>query len=211
MKKIKPSRWYYVLAILFPVFACVGTATIVYRIVPKLPGALEKLDIKNLMQVVVPGSEDIHFPETGAYAVYYEYRSVVDGVRYYGNEYSLNISCQLRSKSTGESVELDYSVVEGDVYTYPERAGVMFKRISIDQPGVYDFSCQYPDGGTYPKSVLAVGPNILREFFSGVAKPVAAIICGGLGFVLACGISMLIIGIVVFKRHQSQKALASHA
>jgi len=46
MNKIKPTRWYYVLALLIPVFACVGTALIVYGNVPKLPGALEALGVK---------------------------------------------------------------------------------------------------------------------------------------------------------------------
>ena len=209
--KLKPTRWYYVLAILIPIFACLGTALIVYGSVPKLPGALEALGTKNLTQVVVPGSAELHFPKAGAYAVYYEYRSVVDGVSYFGGERPPSMRCQLRSSETGEAVALAPSTVEGDVYTYPERAGVMFKRISIDQPGVYSFSCDYTDGRTYPPIILAVGPNILWEFFNGVAKPVAAMICGGLVFVSASGISLLIIGVVAFKRHQSKRTLASQA
>jgi hypothetical protein len=209
--KARPTRWYYVLAILIPVFACLGTALIVYGSVPQLPGALEALGTKNLTQVIVPGSAEIYFPRSGAYAVYYEYRSVIDGVTYFRDERPPSMRCQLRSSETGEAVMLDPSTIKGDVYTYPERAGVMFKRISIDEPGFYTLSCDYTDGRTYPRIVLAVGPNILREFFNGVAKPVAAIICGGLVFVLACGISTLIVGIVAFKRHQSKKTLASQS
>ena len=201
--KLKPTRWYYALAVLIPIFACLGTALVMYASVPKLPGALEALGTQNLTQVVVPGSAEIHFPIPGAYAVYYEYRSVIDGVRTFRDERPPRLRCRLSSRETGEAVTLAPSTVQGDVYTYPERAGVMFKQFSIDQPGVYDFSCRYPDGGTYPKRVMAVGPNILWEFFSGVAKPVAAIICGGLVFALACVVSMLFIGVVAFKRLQS--------
>jgi len=64
--KLKPTRWYYVMAILIPVFACMGTVLIVYGNVPKLPGALEALGVKNLTQVVVPGSAEIHFPKSGS-------------------------------------------------------------------------------------------------------------------------------------------------
>jgi len=206
--KAKPTRWYYVLAILIPIFACLGTALIVYGSVPKLPGALEAWGTKKLTQLVVPGSAEIHFPKPGAYAVYYEYRSVIDGVSYFRDERPPRLRCQLRSKKTGEAVTLAPSTVEGDVYTYPKRAGVMFKRISIDQPGVYDFSCQYPDGGSYPKSVMAVGPNLIWEFFNVALKPIAAVLCGALVFVSACGVSLLIIGIVAFKRHRSKEALA---
>jgi hypothetical protein len=211
MNKIKPTRWYYVLALLIPVFACVGTALIVYGNVPKLPGALEALGVKNLTQVVVPGSAEIHFPKSGAYAVYYEYRSVIDGVSYFRDEYPPSMRCQLRSKRTGEAVKLAPSTVQGNVYTthYPERAGVMFKRISIDQPGVYNFSCQYPDGKSYPKNVMAVGPNLVLEFFNVALKPIAAMLFGTFVFVCVSGISILIIGFVAFKRHQSKSILAS--
>ena len=60
-----------------------GTAALlVYLNVPKLPGALETMGIKKPAKVIVPGSEDIYFPEAGAYAVYYEYRSVINGENY---------------------------------------------------------------------------------------------------------------------------------
>lgn len=206
--KAKPTRWYYVLAILIPIFACLGTALLACVTVPALLGALEATGIHNLTQVIVPGSAEIHFPKAGAYAVYYEYRSVVDGVSYFRDERPPRLTCQLRSISTGEAVALAPTTVEGDMYTYPERAGVMFKRISIDQPGVYNLSCHYTDGRTYPRIVLAVGPNILWEFFNGVAKPGAAVMCGSLVFVFACGVSLLIIGLVAFKRHRSKEAMA---
>jgi hypothetical protein len=207
--KRKPTGWYYLLALLIPVFACVGTALFVYWNVPKLPGSLDTLGIKNLKQVVVPGSAEIHFPESGAYAVYYEYRSVIDGVSYARDEYPPSMKCRLRSKGTGEAVKLAPSNVKGNVYIthYPKRAGVMFKRISINQPGVYTFSCQYPDDRSYPKSVMAVGPNLVWEFFNVALKPIAAIVCGTFAFVSACGISLLIIGIVAFKRNQSKDTL----
>ena len=181
---------------------------IAYGNVPKLPGALEAQGIKNLTQVVVPGSADIYFPESGAYAVYYEYRSVVDGVSYHVNGNSPSVRCQLKSKSSGGFVNLDYSTVEGDIYTYPDRAGVMFKRISIDEPGLYNFTCQYPDGSTYPKIVMAVGPNLIWEFFNVALKPIASVLFGALAFVCACGISVLMIAFVAIKRHRSKERSA---
>lgn len=209
--KLKPSRWYYLLALLIPLFACIGSTLLVYRNVPELPGALDTLSIKNLTQVIVPGSVEIDFPKAGAYAVYYEYRSVINGVSFYRVDDPPSIQCQLRSKETGEVVRLAPSNVQGDVYTYPERAGVLFKNISIHQPGGYNFSCHYPDGRSYPKHVLAVGPNYILEFLNFAAKPVAAILGGSFVFVFACGISLLIIAIVAFKRHRSKNILASQA
>jgi hypothetical protein len=211
--KQKPSRWFYVLAFLFPIFACLGATLLVYANVPKLPGALEGIGINDLTQVIVPGSEDVYFPKVGAYAVYYEYRSVIDGVSYVRDKYPPLIKCRLASKATGEDIELASNYIEGNMYATQndERAGVLIKSISINQPGVYTFSCQYPDGREYPKSVMAVGPNIVWEFFNIAAKPVAALLCGAFTFVSACGISILIIGCVAFKRHQSKNILASQA
>lgn len=203
--KIKPTRWFYVLAILLPILACLGTAFGVYLNVPDLPGALDDaIGVKNLTQVIVPGSEDIYFPKAGAYAVYYEYRSVIDGVSYARAEYPPIMRCQLRSTATGRNVRLVPSQVEGNIYTThnPTRAGVMYKMISIDQPGIYTFSCQYTDGATIPKSVMAVGPNMVWGFFNILAKPIAAVICGTTAFALACGISILIIVLVTYKRRK---------
>ena len=211
--KLKPTRWFYVLAILIPIFACLGTAFVVYLNVPELPGALDAIGVKNLTQVVVPGSADVSFPQKGAYAVYYEYRSVIDGVSYTRDEYPPIMRCELRSKATGKAVKLEPTNVKGNVYVThnPNRAGVMYKQISIDQPGIYTFSCQYTDGETIPKSVMAVGPNIVWGFFNIAAKPVAAGICGTFAFWVACGLSILIIIFVAYKRYQSKKILAQQA
>ncbi len=207
--KLKPSRWYYLLAILIPFFACAGTGLTAYEIVPKLPGALEDLDIESLTQVIVPGSADVSFLKAGAYAVYYEYRSAIDGEHYSRHEYPPSMKCELRSKVTGKAVMLAPSDVKGNIYNthYPVRAGVLYRVISIDQPGVYTFSCQYLDGRESPKSVLAVGPNFVLEFFNVALKPSAAILCGALAFFATCGISILIIGVVAFKRHKSKSRL----
>jgi hypothetical protein len=204
--KIKPTGWYYVLALLIPIFACGLTSLLIYRNVPKLPGALEATGINNLTRVTVPGSVEINFTKSGAYAVYYEYRSVIDGKSYIRSKYPPSITCQLRSKITGEDIELASPHAEGDIYATQnqERVGVWLKSISINQPGVHIFSCRYTDGRTHPRIVLAVGPNIILEFFNLAAKPVAAFVCGSFVFVGALGISILIIGFVAFKRHQSK-------
>ncbi len=154
----------------------------------------------------MPGSADIFFPEAGAYAVYYEYRSVIDGVRYVRDKYPPSLNCQLKSKATGADVALVPDYVEGNVYSTQdqERVGVLIRSISIENPGVYVFSCQYSNDRTSPEIVLAVGPNIIWEFFNLAAKPLAAVVCGALVFMVALGTSILIVGLVAIKRHQSK-------
>ena len=210
-RKLKPTRWLYGLAVLIPIFACVGTALLVYPNVPKLPGALEGMGINDLTQVIVPGSAEVFFPKAGGYAVYYEYRSVIDGVSYVRNKYPPSIHCQLTSKSTGVDIALTPDFVEGNMYATQnqERVGVLINSIIIKNPGVYIFSCQYTDGRTHPEIALAVGPNIIWELFNLAAKPFAAIVCGGFVFISALGLSLLIIGFVAIKRHQSKNVLTS--
>jgi len=209
--KLKPTRWYYILALLIPIFACLGTALFIYPNVPKLPGALEGMGINDLTRVIVPGSAEVFFPKTGGYAVYYEYRSNIDGVSYTRDKYPPRINCQLTSKSTGEDIALTPDFVEGNMYVTqnPERAGVLINSIMIKNPGGYRLACQYPNGSIDPQIVLAVGPNIGWEFLNLAAKPVAAIFCGTLIFVAACGLSLLILGFVAFKRQQSKNSLTS--
>jgi hypothetical protein len=202
----KPTRWLYVLAALLPALACLGTALVVYQEVPELPGALEKTGLEDLTRVVVPGAAEIYFPEAGAYAVYHETRSVVDGVRYFRDTIPPGLTCRLRSQVTGREVELAASQVEGNVYTAhnPERVGQMIKTISVDHPGFYQFSCQYAVGGASPEIVLSVGPNLVWEFFNLATRPLAAILCGGAVFSGTLVVSLLIIGFTVYSRGRSR-------
>jgi hypothetical protein len=202
--KKKPSPWYYVLALLLPVFACGLTGFLVYRNVPELPGALEAFDVNNLTWVIMPGSAEINFPKSGAYAVYYEYRSTIDGVRYVRATKPPSINCQLSSKTSGEEIVLATPHVEGDIYSTnnQEHVGVLMKSISINQPGVYVFSCRYLDESPNPQIVLAVGPNMIWEFFNLAVKPFAAVVSGFIVFFGMCVISLIIVVIVAIKRNQ---------
>jgi hypothetical protein len=64
---------------------------------------------------------------------------------------------------------------------------------------------------THPEIVLAVGPNIIWEFFNIAVKPFAAIISGAFVFAGALWISILIIVFVAFKRHQSKNMLTAQS
>lgn len=207
--KITPSRWYYVLAFLLPVFACGLTGFLVSRNVPKLPGTLGAFDVNNLTRVIVPGSAEINFPESGAYAVYYEYRSDINGVSYVRAQNLPRMDCQLTSKASGEEIKLEYTYVEGEIYTTKnkERAGVLMNNISINQPGIHEFSCRYLDGRSNPQLVLAIGPNMIWEFFNLALKPVAAIAGGLIVFFFMSVISLCIVIFVAIKRYQSSNRI----
>lgn len=207
-QKSKKFRWVLVLgALLLPLFGCLISTVIIYRQFQGFPGALKQMSLDNLTQVVVPGSKEIHFSKKGAYAVYYEYHSVVNGVSYLTTKTPPALDCHLRSLTSGETASLTPDYVESNSYSTKgdDRIGVLLMSISMDQPGTYQFSCRYPDGGTKPKVVLAVGPNFVWEFFSASARPLAALLGGMVIFagLSALAVIILLIAYVVGKSRNS--------
>jgi len=206
-QKLKSKRWYYGFAVLLPILSCLITSGVIYRGSPNLPGALETIDIHNMTQVIVPGSADIMFPKKGAYAVYYEYRSLIDGVQYINAKTPPSLICTLISETTGKEVGVSPEYIEGNTYSTKERerVGVHLLSISMTEPGTYTFSCHYQDEKIAPKVVVAIGPNIVWELFNIVARPVAAIL-GGLVVLLVSGlIAFLVIVVMVLYRSRSQQ------
>ena len=211
MKKptTKPSRWYYALAALIPVLGCMIATATTYRWFPDLPGTFEsKMNLDELTQVVVPGSENISFAERGAYAVYYEYRSVVDGAVYASSETPPALACTLTAKTTGTDIGVAPDYVKTNSYATKdrERVGVLIQSITIDEPGTYTFSCRYADGRSQPQVVLAVGPNFVWEFL-GIAARSGTALAAGLAALFGSGlIAMVIATVTAVRRYQSKRA-----
>ena len=110
-KKIKLNRWAYGFAALALILCCLLTLILgcsltmmpVYQKFAKIPGALkERVNLDNLTQLIVPGSADITFAKPAAYAVYYEYASVINGRRYENGSQPPSLECALTSKTSGE-------------------------------------------------------------------------------------------------------------
>jgi hypothetical protein len=206
-----PSRWYYGIAVLVFVFGCLAATTITVLGTKGLPGMIEKAhNLTRLTQAVIPGSAEVVFPEPGAYAVYYEYRSVVDGVEYIGCcETPPALVCSLTSNATGADVPVVPDYAETNRYSTGKgsRVGVLAMSITIDEPGIYTFSCRYPDGRAQPEIVLAVGQNIVWELFGIAARPLGSIVVS-MAVVFSSALAAIIIAIVVaMKTHPSKKQL----
>jgi hypothetical protein len=206
IKNDKNRRWAYALAGLALTLACLLTTVVVYQRLPNLPGALEqRVNMDELTQLVVPGSVDITVDKPGAYAVYYEYRSMVNDVIYKTSKQPPSLVCSLTSKRTGARVAAVPDFVETNTYQTKdqERIGVLLMSISIDHPGLYNFSCQYGDDDARPNIVVSVGPNLMWEFFNIFARVGGSVLCGLVGLILALSVSILLAVIVAAKRNQT--------
>lgn len=85
---------------------CLAATTIAVLGTRGLPSLIaEASGLTRMTQVVIPGTGQVPFSEPGAYAVYYEYRSVVDGLEYIGSlKTPPALVCSLTSNATGEEM-----------------------------------------------------------------------------------------------------------
>jgi len=204
-KQNKPSRWTYGLAVLTVLASSVLAMIVVYRWFPGLPGTLGSLPKPgDLTRVVVPGSREVTFDRGGAYAVYYESRSVVDGVAYRGSKTPPDLLCTLTSGTSGADVPVVPDHVEGNAYSTKDRGhvGVLMSSVSIDEPGSYRFSCGYADGKSQPQVVLAIGPNLVWEFLSIAARPFLTVAAGLTVLVWVAAIWGVVALAAAVKRHR---------
>ncbi len=208
IKNLHLNRRVYGFAALALMLTCLLVTMVVYQRLTNIPGALkERVNLDRLTQLIVPGSADITFARSGAYGVYYEYRSVVNGVKYETGKQPPSLVCNLISKTTGAEIAAVPDFVETNTYRSKdlERVGVLIMSISINDPGRYTFACQHGDDSARPKIVVSVGPNFMWEFFNIFAKVGGSILCGMASLFLAALVSIFIVIIVAVKRNQTGK------
>ncbi len=120
------------------------------------------------IRLVVPGKHEIELISPGRYTIFYEYQSSIGGKAYSTGQDAPNLQYTLRSKETGDEIEL--FLKEGILkpkYFRVKRAGVGLFGFKIEEAGMYEFSASYPEEQKGPNIVL-----VFRRSFSvkGVAK-----------------------------------------
>lgn len=206
---IRPSSWWYGLAGLVLVFGCLIAAGFFSLGARDLQAAMaEAYDLDRLTQVVVPGSVDLTLAKTGVYAVYYEYRSVVDGVVYARSETPPALVCTLTSQATGADAGgvPDYvQISDGYASNDGQRVGVLIRSLTIDEPGTYTFSGRYADGRSQPEIVLTVGPNFAWELLGIVVVRTVVMAAAGLATLLGSGaVAAVVVFVIAVKRAESE-------
>jgi hypothetical protein len=187
---IKPSRWFYVLAVLVVV---IGFAIFGLLLFKNLSGITD-----SLIQVVVPGKIDITFSEAGKYTIFHEYQSVV-GNKVYKTEEISGLQCALTSQETGAEIALS-SPSGSSTYTLGGRAGRSLWVFSIDKPGNYQISAWYPEAQEGQEVVLAIGSGFTGKIVGTVFSSLA-ILFGSIA------IAVVITVVTAIKREKAIKLL----
>ena len=190
-QNIKPSRWYYGLAIVVFIIGGSLFTLFLFNSLSGLTGALT--------QVVVPVKNDITFPETGKYTIFYEYQSVVGNRLYFTGESLSGLQCTLASKVTGYRIALSRPLTRS-TYSLGGRKGVSVLEFNIDQPGIYAFSASYPEGQEGPEVVLAMGQGFLKNLMGTIFSGLAIFFGSG-------AIAAAIIVVTSLKRQKAKKQL----
>jgi hypothetical protein len=185
---MKPSRWYYVLAILVFIVGVVSFVLFLYKNLNSLSNSLT--------QVVMPGKWDITLPMTGKYTIFHEYRSVVGNRVFYTEKSVSDLQCILTSKVTGSQVMLFRSSADSS-YSFGGRRGVSVFEFNIEHPGTYEFSAQYPEGKEGPEVILAIGQGFMNKLFGMIAV--------GLAILFGSGTIGTVIAVVTFIKRQKAK------
>jgi len=187
-QNIKPSRWYYALAVI--VFI-IGSALFAWLLFKNLSGLTDRL-----MQVIVPGTAVITLNEPGKYTIFYEYQSVV-GNRVYSTGQNLSgLECALISKATGSPVPLSRSSTNS-TYSVGGRSGVSVLDFTVKEPGTYEFSAWYSEGQEGPQIVLAIGHGFTGKLLK--------IILGGLAILFVSIAIGVVIAVVTFSKRRKAK------
>jgi len=192
--RIKPSRWFYVIGIVILVGGPITSSIFLFSAAISNIGDMTEVPS---VQVVVPGTNDITLSQTGKYAIFYEYRSMVDNRIYSTGEDIPGIQVNLVSKDTGAEIPLSAASMNS-TYTVGGRSGIGLFDFVINQPGIYELSASYPAAQEQqeeqgPEIVLAViHSSVMEKIFGSIMGTVA----GALAIVFvpfAVGIAIIII------------------
>lgn len=201
------SAWYYGLGLLALILGLSFAGAVLYGGARSLPGAIgAAYDLDRLTQVVVPGSVTMRLNRTGAYAIYYESSSVVDGTTYVGPKLPPALACTLRQQGSGEELPLvpDYQAGNRYVSQNRLRVGTLFMSTTVDEPGTYTFVCTYPGGVEQAQVVLAFGQNLVWELFHAVGRSAVALFAALAILALALLAALIITTTVAVKRRQTR-------
>jgi len=187
------SPLWFVLAGVIAIAGFVGGVTYSVHMMPRL--------IPDLECVVLPGTESITLERAGAYTLYIENKSFVDG-RPYVSDLPAGMQILLTAEATGVQIKLGDPRNELS-YSMGGRSGKALAGFVIDQPGRYRLSATLPAGRTAPPFVLAVGYGPMKNSFARIRQAL-----GGFSVFSSIGIAIAgtIAGVTLWQRTKVRRA-----
>lgn len=169
-----PSRWYYGLAGLILVIGIGIFAFFLYTSIRDMADPL--------IQVAIPGEQELTLSEPGKYTIFHEYRSTFGGVIHFSESLS-GLQCALLSKDSEEEIELS-SPSGSTRYSFGGREGYAILEFRIDTPGEYHFSAWFPEEQKEKKAILAIGHGFVKKLVGTIFTSIA-ILFGSIGLAIA--------------------------
>ncbi len=151
-----------------------------------------------LQQVVMPGPATVTLDRAGAYTIFAERHSVVDG-RLYDSPPPQGARITLTSEQTGKIVAMaaPHASVE---YSIQGRQGHAVLGFTVDQPGRYRLAATGPADGGY---VLAIGQGSAMGRVGSLFRTILVTVALALG---GLGIAGIIAIVTVLQRDKAKKA-----
>lgn len=160
-----PTRkWYAVGAIILIVGLAAGGLVMTTRLA-RLTASLQ--------QVVVPGERELELNEPGAYTLFHETRSVVDG-KVYSTSDLQDLEFAMVSVAT-DSVLKMRPTTGTTSYDLGGRSGVSVASFEVPAAGRYRLLSRYPDGRGEPRGVLALGKGAGSAMVSAILSTLAVV------------------------------------
>lgn len=185
------SRVWYVVAVIVLLAGGGGAGLLMWS-------GLSGLD-QGMTRVVVPGTSVLTLDKPGAYTIYHEPESVIDGKIYTSeNVNGLRIAV---AEEGGEQVTVASPTMHS-TYSVAGHRGVSVLAFEITKPGRYRLTAAYPGGRSEPVTVLAVGQGFVGRL---VMTILGAVGSGLLGFFAALVIAL----ITFFQRRKLRRRAAA--
>jgi hypothetical protein len=189
---IRPSRWWYGVALLVLLAGSALSIVFIVRNIVRMSSGLQR--------VVVPGEGEIALKARGRYEIYYEHHSAIGDRVFMTGEDFPGLECRLVPK--GSIVKVPLAPTSGTTtYEWGGHAGKAILGFRIDRPGEYVLSASYPRGRAGPDIVLAVGQG-------SVGGTLLAIFGGLAGIFGSFIVAVVIVGVTLVKRSKAKHRAA---
>jgi hypothetical protein len=183
--RIKPGRWWYVLAVFLALAGPVAGFALMLSTVWTILHTGDEFT-----RLVVPGEHELQLSEPGPYAIYHEYQGVLNDRTYCNPVHLPRFKLRLVSRQTGAEVPVELAAVSSK-YQRGNRAGMEFFQFRISTPGQYMLLMQYRSGASRPQTVLAIGKDASEQLGIRAVVGLALLVGGPLLAIIVASVTFL--------------------